>query len=643
MQDWTTKYFKDLFLFVPFLMAGGAAAYFTMPIAPNATYVFITVAMCAILTVICRKNIFMRAVMLGIIGFTWAAIFTAIVNTPAPTRTMRDVQISGHVENIDYTDKGARLYMRINAADINSNANGDAIVRVSLMDEDAPQIGDTISGTGALFRPSGAYANGAFDYARWAYFNNLSATGYISDVTIIRPGDMGGINVLRNTLHNRANSFLADSLVLGYKNAVPESDGDIWRATGIGHVWSISGFHMTLVSGWLFVIFFAIFRLIAPITRRVPARIPATICAWFGLIFYLVLSGVDVATVRAFLMTTLIFMAVIFGRAAFSMRNICIAFIIIFMINPHYVMQAGFQLSFAAILGLVWLWNDVRPKMPGNKILRVIYAAALTSVTASVFTAPFVIAHFGAMPIYSLVGNLILLPIFSVAIMPLVIIGTITAAFGWTGPLGLATTVYDATFVLAKYIADFPGANMVMPHMPNVAMVFMIMGLVSLVVMRKINYALCGAFITIGVVIMLIYPRPVFYSTYDTELVAFVEDGKMTFNKSRASNHYFAFDTWRAINGDAPSDKNVRRKHNRGVYEFKTENFNLVYIQKYTSLAANIRQLCDDDAIDYIVSYFDVKSATCGNKILRGGFVIYPSGHVERVPNSRRWHHNRRP
>ncbi len=641
MRDWMVKYFKDTFIFVPILVAFGAAAYFTATTEPKLWHMILLAIIAVAGIFLGRRFVIIRAICIGLFGFAWAAIFTAMINTPQLARTMRDAEIVGVVTNIDYTDDRTRIFIRINANDINPDASGAANVRLSVMDDTTPQIGDVVRGNASLFRPSGAYANATFDYARWAYFNKLSATGYISDIDIVTHNDESGINILRNKLHNAANSFLADSLVLGYKNAVPESDGDIWRNTGIGHVWSISGFHMTLVSGWLFVIFLAIFRLIAPITRRVPARIPATICAWFGLVFYLFLSGVDVATVRAFLMTTLGFMAVIFGRAALSMRNICIAFIIIFMINPHYVMQAGFQLSFAAIFGLVWLWNGVRPKMPQNKIMRIIYAATLTSIVASVFTAPFVIAHFGAMPIYSLVGNLILLPIFSIAIMPLVIIGTITAPFGWVAPLDVAMIFYDWAFVMAKYIAEFPGANMIMPHMPNVAIIFMIMGFVVLVSVRKIGAILCGAFIAIGTVIMTTHSRPIFYSTYDTELVAFVENGEMTFNKARASNHYFAFNTWRAINGDTPTDKNVRRKHNHDVYEFNTEKFNLVYIQKYTALAENIQRLCADDNVDYIVSYFQVNSKRCGHKILRGGFVIYPSGHVERVPNARRWHNRR--
>ena len=51
----------------------------------------------------------------------------------------------------------------------------------------------------------------------------------------------------------------------------------------------------------------------------------------------------------------------------------------------------------------------------------------------------------------------------------------------------------------------------------------------------------------------------------------------------------------------------------------------------------NIKELCADDSVRYIVSYFDIKSENCAHKILRGGFVIYPGGQVRYVINNRRW------
>ena len=359
-------------------------------------------------------------------------------------------------------------------------------------------------------------------------------------------------------------------------------------------------------------------------------------------VFYLFLSGVDVATVRAFLMTTLIFVAFMVGRSAISMRNIAIAFCIIFLLNPHYVMQAGFQLSFSAVFGLVWLYSVAKPKMPRNKLLKIIYACVLTSLVATIFTAPFVAIHFGTIPTYSLIGNLILLPVFSFAIMPLVLIGMIGALFGFHGALNLSHTIYDYALDVAQWIAQLPFANINVPHIPNIAVICFVVGFACLILIKNIkipmNYILFSSFIFVGVLIVYNTPKPIFYSTYDNELVAFVnDDGYLEFNKSRASNHYFTFDTWKKINNQSVDTPNYRQKHEHGVYKFG----NIVYIQKFVPLMKNITELCNDDSVKYIVSYFKINSQKCNHKILRGGFVIYPNGHVKYTATKRRWHNPR--
>lgn len=635
MQDWFDSQYHNLFLYVPFLLAFGAALYFVFPNEPNVIFCSIGLLICGITIFINRMPNILRAIMIFIFGLCYACTFTNFIDTPKLKYDRHNIDITGVVENIDYTDDKSRIYLSVNARDIGADDGGRAIVRLSVSGTELPKIGDTVLANIGLFKPAGAYAPETFDYARWAYFNNLSATGYANDIEIIKTNDATNVNTLRNAIHYRAESFLVDSLLLGYKNAVPKNDSQIWTLAGIGHVWSISGFHMTLVGGWIFLIFYFLFRAIPYITRRVPARIPAMGCAWIVLFIYLFLSGTDIATIRAFLMTTLIFLAFACGRSAISMRNIALAFCIIFFINPHYVMQAGFQLSFAAVFGLIWVYSEIKPKMPRNKILKIIYACLITSVVATIFTAPFVAMHFGAIPIYSVIGNLILLPIFSFAIMPLVLVG---ALFGLDAPIEWAHMLYDFSLNIAKYIANIPGATVGVAHIPNAAAVFFILAFIALILVKpikvKINWILFGAFCAVGIMIVHITSRPIFYATYDNELVAFLrDDGKLEFNKSRASNHYFAFDTWKQINGEPTETSRPRRKHVKGVYRYR----DIVYIQKFVPLMKNIKELCADDSVRYIVSYFDIKSENCAHKILRGGFVIYPGGQVRYVINNRRW------
>jgi hypothetical protein len=247
--------------------------------------------------------------------------------------------------------------------------------------------------------------------------------------------------------------------------------------------------------------------------------------------------------------------------------------------------------------------------------------------------------HFGKFPLYSLIGNLIFLPIFSFTIMPLILIGTLTAIFGFTMPNNLAHTIYEYTYQIAELIAKLPFANITVPHISNTSAMIFIIGFMCLILIKpikiKVNYILFFVFMGLGTLCICMTPKPIFYTTYDNELIGILgTDGKLKFNKSRASNHYFAFDTWKQINNEETQTLNKRIKHNNGVYRHN----NIVYIQKFVPLMKNIEKLCKDDSVDYIVSYFDINSQKCNNKFLRGGLVIYPNNSVKHTPSKRKWH-----
>ena len=641
MWRFISEQFQHAFLWTPLLVMAGAVLFFTMPHDAHIYIPGIIAIICVMGAMFSRIPIILRAVLIFIFGFCYAAFFADAIGTPQINHTLRDVEFSGRIINLDPTPDKVRIYISIPASQLNIQSNRHAIVRTTLNDEiSIPNVGDTIRATATLYQPGGMDAPDTFDFARYAYFNNLTATGYITQLSIESKYTTTTVNRVRAFLHNRSESFLRDSLILGYKNVVPKSDSTTWTNAGIGHVWSISGFHMTLIGGWMFALFYFILRRIPYITRRVPARISATICAWIALILYLGISGTSVATVRAFIMTTLIFAAIVIGRRAISLRNACIAFWILFLINPHNIMQPGFQLSFAAICGLVWFWGRDNAWMPQNKILRFVYIATMTTIIATLFTLPFVISNFHTVPLYGLLGNLVLLPIFSFVIMPLVLLGTICAIFGCTSPLHFADIIYGHTLSIANAITSMPHATISIPFVNSMAITFATIAICCVILIRHryMNFIIGAVFICLATGTVMMTPRPTFYATYDHELVGFVNnDNLLEFNKSRASNHYFAFNTWKQINGEPTDTPNVRRRGNHGVYLYNAGEFTIAYIQKFVPLYKNISDLCRRDDIKYIVSYFDIDAPQCNHKILHGGFVIYKSGNVKFTPN-RHWH-----
>ena len=647
MTEFLHNQYKNLFLWMPFVMAFGAALYFSVGTEPNFHFpIFITILLGTIIYK--NKNIFIRTFALFLFGFFYAMSFTHIINTPQARDSLGIIPISGTITNIDYTPDKTRLTLRIPSEQLNTKSTHKfANVRLSVNDIPSnTDIGDTISGNAKLFHPSAKYAPSSFDFARWAYFSKITATGYFTDFEIQQSAPTQNI---RTYIHNKSDSVLTDSLVLGFKKTLPENESNIWKSVGIGHVWAISGFHMTLVGGWLFALFYLLFRAIPKITKRMPAKYPAIICAWFGLLFYLCISGLSVATIRAFLMTTLIFIAIIIGRNILTLRNAALVFLIIFLINPFNVMNAGFQLSFAAVFGLLWFYKNksYQPRNFTQKILHIIYLTIMTAIIATIFTMPFIIAHFGYIPVYGLIGNLVLLPIFSFMIMPMVIIGTLLAIFNYHFMLNWANEVYQFTLNIATQITQLPHANIQIHFMNNNVLILCIIGLICLILIvkpdsknyliRNINYCICGAFFICAIIIQISTPKPIFYATDDHQLVAFNINDKLQFNKSRASKYYFAFDNWYALNNQNKPDKNTRYKCDHGLCRYNTTKWNLVYMANFTTILNNINNVCQDKSTDYIVTTFDINAQNCYAKILTDGLLIYPNGRITKIINRRPW------
>lgn len=648
MKEFIENQYKNLFLWSPFVAAFGAALYFSLDTEP----VFMFPLLIAILSgaiIFKNKNVIIRAIALFIFGFFYAMCFTQMVATPQIRDSFGEIEISGKITNIDFSDDSIRLFLNVPLHQLNSKHDGNrhANIRVSIKDSKTQfNIGDTIVGTARIFKPSPKFAPDSFDFARWAYFSNISGTGFFTDYKIISSNESN----IRTYIHESTNSKLTDALVLGYKKSIPERERKIWQSVGLGHVWSISGFHMTLVGGWLFALFYLIFRSIPKITKRVPAKYPAIICSWCGLLLYLFISGINVTTIRAFLMATIIFIATIFARGILSLRNATLAFWVMLLLNPFFVMNAGFQLSFAAVFGLLWFFQDTKyiKRTTFNRISHGLYVSIMTTFIAFVFTLPFIITSFGNIPMYSIIGNLIILPIFSFVIMPLIMIGSVCALFGNLFLINIANIVYDRALHIAEHISNLPYANITMPHISNMVLSLFILCMLCVIliiktdskrfILKNINYFIGSIFIIAGLIIMLASPRPLFYSTPDHKLVGFVVDGKIQFNKSKSAQHYFAFDTWREFNNEKHVDKNPKYKCTHGLCKYKTPKWNIVYMQNFTSLLNNIEQICTDKSIDYIVTTFDTDITDCHAKILRDGILIYPSGHITNFSNHRPWH-----
>ncbi len=639
---------RNFFTTGAFIFASGILLYFSLPFDP-VVKIPILISVLALACFIVLRRYIWSLIFLFIFGFFYANAFTINLNTPILNHVIRNSEISGVITNVDFASDKTRIFIKTN----------DGTFRLTLTDgiRTVPSVGANITAKATVFPPSAPDAPGAFDFARWGYFHGISGTGYATEINI----ETQNINnSTRTKIHDHVSNFgnktatmLVDSLVLGYSNALPDTDNNAFRGAGVNHIFSISGFHMTLLGGWLILIFYFIFRSIPWITRRIPAKYPAIIFTTLGLFLYLNISGSAVATMRAFLMAGLVAAAFLSGRNLLSLRGISMVFAGLLIINPHFLLDAGFQLSFAAVFGLVWFFGDIKSTKPNGffwRAWRIFRGVILTSIIAGLFTAPLIAYNFHNIQIYGVIGNLVLLPIFSVLILPLAFISVIGAFFGLSTPLEWMSSMYNLSLEIANKIASLPFAQISVPFISGAAICLIILGFLCLILFgngfKKLNTGLFSVFVATGIFLIITRPRPIFYASNDHELVAFIkDDGTLQFSKTKSSAHFFTFNTWRIMNSEEPditvhrmghgfTGKNYSLKCDHGLCIYQTPKWSLAYTVKFTQLVKNFDSMCNNN---FIVSIFEINAPSCAAKIPQRGFTILENGKINFVPY-RIWH-----
>jgi ComEC/Rec2-related protein len=205
--------------------------------------------------------------------------------------------------------------------------------------------------------------------------------------------------VYRFSLPEPQASLMA-GIVLGSKSGFPNDFYQALRKTGTLHVVVASGMNIT------FVAIFLINTLVIFISRR-----KAVILAFLGIWFYVILAGWEAPVVRAGIMGSLAFLAMGLGREAMAMRGLMIAGAIMLLINPNYLFDLGFQLSFAATAGILIVYPKLRSFEKTRRVfnLPVIGDNLASTLAAQTLTLPIMVFNFGGYnPLSPLVNALVL-------------------------------------------------------------------------------------------------------------------------------------------------------------------------------------------------------------------------------------------
>ncbi len=582
-----------LFPFVPLLLALGIGTYFALPAEPGAGG-FTALAAGALVAGVAgvigpeRLRPLFLALMLvlsGLLVAGWRAHASA-----APVLGFRYYgPVEGRLVRIDRSVSDAlRLTLdRVVLHDVAVHRVPDR-VRVSLHGEGLdidPVPGMRVVLTGHLSPPGGPVEPGGFDFRRMAWFDRLGAVGYTrSPVLAIAPPEPGPAlaverlrmrmsAALQDRLPGEAGGFVA-AILTGDRAGVSQDTTEALRRSNLAHLLAISGLHMGLLTGIVYGALRLMLALVPAVALRLPGRKLAALGALSAAVFYLALSGGNVATQRAFVMVAVMLGAVLFDRRAISLHSVALAALLILFWRPEALLSPGFQMSFAATTALVAVfaalrdWRRARPggrAAPGwpKRLMQGIASVALCSLVAGLATAPVAAAHFHRIADYGLLANILSVPLMGTLVMPAAVLAATLWPLGLEGA-GLWLMAAGVQWILgvAHWVAGLDGAVRWVTTPPAWVLPGMALGVLWLILWRgRARWA--------GVLVAAVAlagwgqaPRPALLIAESGGLVGVMGPEGRALSRPRGEG--FVARNWLAADGDAASQEEAAARPGPG-------------------------------------------------------------------------------
>jgi competence protein ComEC len=475
---------------LPVAFIAGIAAYFTAEREPSLVAALLLAGGCSVAAFLARRHAMAFPLLLGFAaataGFAIATLKSARVAHPVLAQPAWSVTIAGWIEVREERARTDRIAIRVHRMEGPRFDQPLERVRVSVRKGTAPPVGSFVELKARLNPPLAPLRPGGYDFARDLYFQGIGATGFALGAIRLAEapappsrwlGYAAFINGIRDAIDRRIRASLAgdagaiaSALITGKRDAISESVNEAMYVSGLGHVLSISGYHMALVAGVVFFALRAGFALFPALALRHPIKKWSALAALVAAAFYLVLSGAEVATQRAFIMTAIVLIGVMADRPALTLRNLALAAFAVLAIAPEAVVHPSFQMSFAATLALVaayergqpWLTAGADTAWSARVALwggRQIAAVMLASVVAGLATTLYAAYHFHRLAPFGVLANLLAMPLVSLVAMPAGLLALVALPFGFDGPLWrLMGHGIDWMTAVAVWVASLPGA-----------------------------------------------------------------------------------------------------------------------------------------------------------------------------------------
>ncbi|MEG9883099.1 MAG: ComEC/Rec2 family competence protein [Hyphomicrobiales bacterium] len=672
------------FLWLPASLGGGILFYFNLTYEPSWSGVISLAGLAVVITVFAARRGHFSAGLLvacALFGVVVAKGRTASLATPTLASPI-SVTLTGRVLSVEGLH-GKVWRLTVMADDIAGPDDRERprLVRI-IAHTQGPRLvpGDYIRARARLLPPPGPVLPRGYDFARTAWFDGLGATGFAYGAPQKADGPDENLLTALQTGLGRWRIVIADhvrgilpgpsgdfavALLTGERYGMPDAMVSDLRASGLAHLLAISGLHMTLVAGGVFWLARALLALSRGLALRKPIKKWAALAALAAAAGYLALSGLAIASQRAFIMLAIPFTAILLDRRAISMRNLALAALIILLPRPESLLQPGFQMSFTAVMALIACYDGLLRQRQGRiapfdaGVIRrfwrisMLYGSGVivTTLIAGLATAPLAAYHFQRIAAYSLLANAAALPLMGLVVMPFLLFALVLMPLGLEGwCLRLAGRGLDEVTVIAHKVAGLPGALHLVPAFPGVVAALVLSGMIWLCLWRETGRIIGVLPIMLGVVLALTSQRPDVLIGRKARIVAMRNAAGLLALTTSRSEHYTARQ-WLRADGDAASPDIAAVRSGFSCDELACsailpDGQSLVVLKSTEALAKYCLRA------DIVVAQFDLMRKCDSAKIVidartlreNGAYALYarPDGHISvetanRIRGSRPW------
>jgi competence protein ComEC len=396
------------------------------------------------------------------------------------TDTGKELAVTGFVcTDPVKTTNGKRFYFQLDSIYITRHlcfpVNGKIVVRIGSQINTEPAYGDGLKIFGVISKPPVERNPGEFNYADYLKHRGVYGILSVRHPDYIEQTNRWSGNILYaryvlpvkrfisdhfQRVHSPVASAITSALILGDRSEIPEEIYQAFSQSGTVHVLALSGLHV----GFIMALIWGLFGLI-----RIPFRYRVVLTI-LGLWYYVALAGFAPSVVRAVIMASVVLIGELIQRRRMLINNLLIAMIVILFTEPNSLFDVGFQLSFTAVISIVWIYPKIETWLKqvgiinekGNRLLNKALALFIVSVAAQIGTLPFTAYYFYRIPLLATVANMMMIGFISAGTASLSltisqwyanlnewVIALMTAIPKWAVHLPLAyTDFYQMSFVL---------------------------------------------------------------------------------------------------------------------------------------------------------------------------------------------------